>query len=218
MTAPAPIENTVWMTSRHQHWESVYRENDHEMVGWYQSHPSLSLDSIESCAIDPDAAIVNIGGGSSVLVDHLLDAGYSDVTVLDLSATALAVAQMRLGGRASDVTWAQGDVTEHDFDRVYRVWHDRAAFHFLTNEDSQLRYVEQLRCALAPGGNAILATFALDGPERCSGLPVVRYGEESLADRLGNDFEPMRFEYETHKTPGGVTQEYLYGHFRRRTA
>lgn len=204
------------MESRQNHWESVYRDNDDEQVGWYQADPSLSFELIRGCAGEPDAPIVNIGGGSSVLVDRLLDAGYADVTVMDLAPTALSIAQERLGRRAGDVRWIEGDVTEHHFERVYSVWHDRAVFHFLTEADSQLRYVEQLRDALAGGGHAIIAAFALDGPERCSGLPVQRYGPESLSRRLGAEFEPLGFESETHITPSGVTQEFVYGRFRRR--
>ena len=203
------------MTSRRGHWESIYNDRDHELVGWYQSDPGRSLRLIEASTFDAAAPIVNIGGGSSVLVDRLLDADYTDVTVLDLSATALALAQERLGRRTDAVHWIEGDVIEHDFDRVYAVWHDRAAFHFLIDPDNQQQYVQQMTKALAVGGHAIIATFGLDGPDICSGLPAQRYGPESLSSCLGSEFEPLRFEQETHQTPGGVTQEFLYGHFRK---
>ncbi len=203
------------MTSQQEHWERVYQGTDQELVGWYQATPTRSLRFIQGCGLGTDAPIVNIGGGSSVLVDRLLDKGFTDVTVLDLSATALALAQERLGTRSSSVNWVEGDVTKHKFDQTYQVWHDRAAFHFLIDEERQLRYVEQLRNAVPVGGHVILATFALNGPERCSGLPVARYGPESLSSRLGADFEPVVFEQETHQTPGGAVQEFLYGHFQR---
>lgn len=206
------------MTNRRQHWESVYRENDQELVGWYQAYPALSLRLLRSCGVPRDAPIVNIGGGSSVLVDHLLDSGHTDVTVLDLSATALALAKERLGCRSDLVTWIEADVTEHHFERAYRVWHDRAALHFLIEEESQDRYVDKLTAAVPAGGHVIIATFAPDGPERCSGLPVKRYSEESLSRTLGAEFEPVRFEYEIHRTPGGSTQTFLYGHFERRSS
>ena len=204
------------MESRQRYWESVYQDNDHERVGWYQANPTRSMSFIQDCALDSHVPVVDIGGGSSALVDCLLGAGYTDVTVLDLSATALGTSRARLGLGGDAVTWIEGDVTEHQFDRVYQLWHDRAVLHFLLDGASQLRYVEQLRRSLAVGGDAIIATFSLDGPPRCSGLPVVRYSEESLGAMLGESFEPLRFEYETHQTPGGVSQRFLYGHFGKR--
>jgi ubiquinone/menaquinone biosynthesis C-methylase UbiE len=159
--------------------------------------------------------VINIGGGSSVLVDRLLDENYTDISVLDISATALDLARERLGSRSDQVNWIQGDVTEHRFDRVYQVWHDRAAFHFLIESAEQDDYVNQLRHAVAVGGHAIVATFSTDGPERCSGLLVQRYSESSLQERMGSEFEPVHFKRETHRTPSGVPQEFLYGHFLR---
>lgn len=205
------------MTSREQHWESVYRTRDPEAVGWYQTNPARSLRLIEACGVGPDAPIVDIGGGCSLLVDRILDEGYRDVTILDLSATALDLAKERLGSRADSVTWIEADVTAHQFDRMYQVWHDRAAFHFLTDADGRARYINRLRSAVGPAGFAVIATFSLDGPEHCSGLPVWRYDEESLCDALGSDLEPVAFEHETHRTPGGSDQEFLYGCFRRRS-
>lgn len=206
------------LTSRQQHWDSVYREKDDELVAWYQAHPTRSLRLVRECAVELDAPIVNIGGGNSRLVDHVLDLGYTDVTVLDISPTALTLAQERLGTRSGLVTWIEADATTYDFAREYRVWHDRAAFHFLTEAVDRARYVERLRQAIPGGGHVIMATFASDGPENCSGLPVRRYSRESLSEALGTDFEPVRFEFETHRTPGGSTQEFLYGCFRRALA
>jgi SAM-dependent methyltransferase len=204
------------MTSTQQYWDSVYQERDHELVGWYQANPTRSLRLLRECGVSPDAPIVNIGGGSSVLVDRLIDEGYTDVTVLDLSATALAVAQERLGPRSALVTWIEADVTEYHFDRAFQVWHDRAALHFLIDTASQRRYVERLRSAVPAGGHVIVAAFAPDGPESCSGLPVKRYSQDSLSRTLGADFAAVTFENETHRTPGGSAQEFLYAHFQRR--
>ena len=203
------------MNASRDHWEGVYRGGNHDRVGWYQPHPAMSLAMLGDCGVAPDAPIIDIGGGSSFLVDRLLEAGHTDVTVLDLSATALELARERLGDRARRVNWIEGDVTSHDFGRVYQVWHDRAAFHFLIEEDRQNLYMERLVSTVAPDGCVVVGAFALDGPERCSGLPVQRYGEASLADRLGAQFDPIEFRRETHVTPGGVEQKFLFGRFRR---
>ena len=203
------------MESRQQHWETVHRTREQHLVGWYQATPTVSLELLRSCGVAKSAPVVDVGGGSSALVDHLVDTGHTDVSVLDISATALALARRRLGSRAEAVTWIECDVTGHSFDRTFDVWHDRAAFHFLTETDSQQRYVALLSQSLDVGGFAVIATFALNGPESCSGLPVQRYGPDSLAHRLGPDFEAVTFRHETHLTPGGANQEFLYGLFRR---
>ena len=153
-----------------------------------------------------------------MLVDHLLDRGYTDVTILDISPAALKCAGERIGSRSDGVSWIEADVTKHRLERRYQLWHDRAAFHFLIDEASRDRYLERLRDSVAVGGHAIFATFALGGPERCSGLQVQRYGPESLTRALGAGFEPVTFAEETHRTPGGVLQQFLYGHFERKTA
>lgn len=203
------------MTAPRDHWENVYRTNDPERVGWYQATPNLSLEMLRQCAADLDAPIIDVGGGCSYLVDHLLDDGHTDLTVLDMSVAALGIARHRLGARADLVEWIEGDVTSYAFDRTYQIWHDRAAFHFLTDESPQDRYLETMGRTVAIGGDVVMATFALDGPERCSGLQVQRYGEETLAGRLGEAFEPVAFNREIHVTPGGVEQRFLFGRFRR---
>ena len=203
------------MDSGQQHWESVHSNSDPRRVSWHQAEPTLSMRLLQECQITLDAPILNIGGGSSLLVDHLLDAGFTDVTVLDLSATALALAQERLGSRSSDVTWIVADVTEHRSDRSFQLWHDRAVLHFLTAAEDRNRYMETMRDAVPVGGHVIIATFAPDGPAFCSGLPVQRYSQESLTETLGTEFDPVRFEYETHHTPSGSSQEFIYGYFRR---
>jgi 2-polyprenyl-3-methyl-5-hydroxy-6-metoxy-1,4-benzoquinol methylase len=203
------------VTSIERHWESVYQQNDDELVGWFQAYPALSLRMVQDCTVSADAPIVDVGGGSSRLVDHLLQAGYTDVSVLDLSPTALHLAQKRLGARSQHVAWIEADVTEHRFARKYRIWHDRAVMHFLVDPQDEVRYVERLRHAIPTGGHAIIATFAPDGPQRCSGLPVKRHSAQSMSQVLGAGFEPVRFEYERHRTPSGSEQSFIYGWFRR---
>ncbi len=183
------------------------------MVSWYQAHPTHSLALIDSCSGGVDAPLIDVGGGSSVLVDHLVDRGHSDLTVIDLSATALSQSRSRLGDRADDVVWIEGDVTEHDFSRKFAVWHDRAVFHFLIDPLDRERYVNQLREAISPGGHVILATFAPDGPEQCSGLPVQRYSEHTMAEALGVSFAAVEFMYDAHRTPSGSIQSFIYGRF-----
>jgi SAM-dependent methyltransferase len=204
------------MTSRQQHWQAVYRDRDPEQVSWYQENPERSAQLIESAGLPPSGRIIDVGGGASRLVDRLMDAGYSDLTVLDLSAVALAYAGERLGARAGEVTWIEADVINHQFERGFDLWHDRAVFHFLCEAGERQAYVDQVRATVAPGGHVILATFGLDGPEQCSGLPIERYGPESLRGALGPDFGAIAFEEEVHRTPAGGSQHFLYGHFRRR--
>ena len=206
------------LSSHQQHWEATYRDHLPESVTWYQERPALSLSLIEATGIGSDAAVVDVGGGCSRLVDHLLDEGYTNLTVLDLSPTAIRYARQRLGGSASKVTWIEADVLEYRFDTTFDLWHDRAVFHFLTDPVDRERYVAHLSDAVPIGGQIIIATFGLDGPERCSGLPVQRYGPETLSQTLGDDFEVLGFQQETHHTPTGATQQFLYGHFQRRSS
>jgi SAM-dependent methyltransferase len=203
------------LSSRQEHWEAVYRGRVPELVTWYQAHPELSLSFIAAAGLGSDAAIVDVGGGSSELVDHLLGQGYTNLTVLDVSSVATGYARRRLGDRADDVTWVEEDVLEYRFDTMFDLWHDRAVFHFLTDPTDQQRYIARLTDAVAIGGHVIIATFGLDGPETCSGLPVQRYGRETLSEALGTAFSPVRFQDETHLTPTGKTQEFLYGYFQR---
>ncbi len=171
--------------SRRSHWENVYAGKGEDQVSWFQETPALSLELIELAGARPDFGIIDIGGGASRLVDHLVARGYADVTVLDLSAAALAAARSRMGEAADRVTWIAADVTQWEPSRSYDVWHDRAAFHFLNAPEDQPAYVARLSRALRPGGHAIIGTFALDGPERCSGLAVSRYDAERLGRNAG---------------------------------
>jgi trans-aconitate methyltransferase len=200
--------------SRQNHWEKVYTTKGENQVSWYQETPAPSLELIELVAAIRSSAIIDIGGGASRLVDSLVSQGYQDVTVLDLSAAALACARSRLGDKANQVTWIAVDVTTWEPSRSYDVWHDRAAFHFLTDPKDQTAYVARLRRALRVGGYAIIGTFAPDGPERCSGLMVSRYDANSLAAMLGNEFELIDTRRRQHTTPWGVTQKFQFSTFR----
>ena len=197
------------MVDRRQHWESVYRSKAADQVGWFQPHAASSLLLIEGCA-PADAHIIDVGGGASVLVDDLIDAGYRNLTVLDLAESALAASRARLGARAQLVQWIAGDITHTELPAAqYDVWHDRAVFHFLTDPADRARYVEQVLKSVKPGGHVIVATFGPGGPLQCSGLDVVRYAPDALHAEFGAAFELLRHETETHFTPSGEEQEYV---------
>ncbi len=200
---------------RRAHWENVYTTKSEQEVSWFQEFPSISLSLIRSTGATAHSAIVDIGGGASRLVDALVDEGFEAVAVLDVSESALSAAKGRLGQRAAKVTWIVADVTRWEPVQRYDVWHDRAAFHFLTDETDRAAYVERLRRALQPAGYAIIATFATDGPERCSGLPVVRYDAASLGKALGAGFALVETRRDDHRTPLGSTQRFQYSTFRR---
>jgi len=202
---------------RRRHWQRVWTSRLPHDVSWFEPDAATSLDLILGAARPPGAAIIDVGGGASVLVDGLLAAGFRDVTVLDVSAAALAVSQARLGREAAGVHWIAADVLTGDLaPRRFDLWHDRAVFHFLTEPHDRARYVDVLADALRPGGHAVMATFASDGPERCSGLPVARYDATGLADALGPTFQLVRHQRAVHATPGGATQAFLYAVLRRR--
>jgi SAM-dependent methyltransferase len=202
-------------TGRHNHWENVYATKGENQVSWFQETPAPSLELIELAGASPGSGIIDIGGGASRLADCLVSQGYEDVTVLDLSAAALAAARSRMGDRANRVTWIAADVTNWEPSRSYDIWHDRAAFHFLADENDQAAYVARLRRALRPGGHAIIGTFATDGPERCSGLVVSRYDANSLAATLGSGFELIDTRRHEHTTPWGAKQKFQFSTFRR---
>jgi SAM-dependent methyltransferase len=192
------------------HWEEVYRTRNPAEVSWYQPDPAVSLRLIEQTVVGRSAPILDVGGGASLLANRLVVAGYKDVTVLDISSTALAVVQERLGPAVRTIT---ADVTRFEPSRRYALWHDRAALHFLTDPEDQRAYVRSLARALQPGGHVILAAFALDGPTRCSGLPVARYDAARMVALLGPGFQLRRAETEVHLTPAGVPQHFQYGWF-----
>jgi len=203
--------------SRQAHWQQVYTTKGENEVSWFQDNPSPSLDMIARTVAGVDARIIDIGGGAARLVDALLDKGFHNVAVLDLSEAALAAAKARLGERAGAVRWIVADATAwRPEPAAYDVWHDRAAFHFLTEEADRAAYVARLTEGVKPGGFAIIATFALDGPERCSGLPVARYDARNLAAEIGEAFEFVATRSHDHKTPWGAEQRFQFSLFRRR--
>ena len=202
--------------SNKSHWESVYAAKAPDAVSWYAPHLVQSLHYIRAGAPNNRAAIVDIGGGESTLVDDLLADGYTNVSVLDLSATALEVAQRRLGKVSKAVTWVVGDILDIEFEtNTYDVWHDRAVFHFLTTDEQRQRYVHQVLRALRPGGFAIVGTFGPEGPKECSGLPVSRYAPEELYGTFGKPFQLVESTVETHVTPWGAPQQFVYCFCRR---
>ena len=198
------------------HWESVYQRKPAEGVSGYRPHLERSLAIIDAAALPKDAHIVDVGGGASTLVDDLLDRGYTNLTVIDLSAHALDVARRRLGARASRVNWRVGDATRLSLpEGSVDFWHDRAVFHFLRDDDERRRYVDNAHRALRPGGTIVVATFGPDGPTQCSGLEVVRYDAEGIHAAFGDAFEKLSSDEETHRTPWGSEQPFVYCYCRR---
>ncbi len=199
-----------------QHWQQVYTTKATDGVSWFQPEAATSLRLIRDTGVAPDAAIIDIGGGASTLVDGLLGAGWSNVSVLDLSAAALDAARARLGPAGDAVQWIEADATRAALPAAaYAVWHDRAAFHFLTAAEDRVAYRDNVLRALAPDGHLIVATFAEDGPTQCSGLPVCRYGVDELAAEFGAAFVLQHHEKEAHRTPTGNVQQFVYCRFRR---
>ncbi len=204
--------------SNAEHWEGVYRGKPVEQVSWFQPRADISLGLIRGTGLPADTArVIDVGAGASVLVDGLLDAGYRHVTLLDIAESALAMSRARLGERAAQVDWRVGDVTTLDLPAAgYDIWHDRAVFHFLTREEDRKRYVEQVWRTLRPGGFVIVATFGPNGPLQCSNLDVCRYTPEALHDEFGAaEYTLISHQSETHATPAGKTQEFVYCYCRR---
>jgi len=200
---------------RHDHWQTVFRTKGERDVSWFQERADVSLDMIAAAGVGYEAAIVDIGGGASRLVDALVAHGFADVTVLDISDAALAAARARLGAQAANAKWIVADITQWQPARTYDLWHDRAAFHFLIAAEDRAAYAERVRQAVRPGGHVIIATFALDGPERCSGLPVMRHDAASIGAVLGSIFTLVENRRHEHRTPGGVVQRFQFSRFQR---
>jgi ubiquinone/menaquinone biosynthesis C-methylase UbiE len=201
---------------RKQHWEQVYTTKPSDAVSWFQNHADQSLRLIHNTGLDKDAAIIDVGGGASTLVDDLVAEDYNDLTVLDLSSAALAVAKQRLMKHADCVHWVEGDITRTEFPiHRFDIWHDRAVFHFLTDPADRHSYVNSVMRSVRPGGHVIVATFAEDGPEKCSGLPVMRYQPESLHAEFGDAFLLVEHEKEAHHTPSGTVQQFVYCYCRK---
>jgi len=202
-------------SDRQSHWQTVYLTKGEQQVSWSQADPQPSLRLIESFAGSRDAAIVDVGGGASRLVDALLKDGFHALAVLDISDAALASARERLGEAGKSVRWIVGDATIWQPEQAFDVWHDRAAFHFLVDEADRASYLDRLHRGVRAGGHAVIATFALDGPEKCSGLPVQRYDPASLGRTIGPAFELIAQEPHRHVTPWGATQSFQFSVLRR---
>ena len=198
-----------------QHWNDVYEKKSPDQVSWYRPHLERSLLFLEEAKIPKDAAIIDVGGGASTLVDDLLQRGYSNLTVLDISSKAIMSAKERLGPRAVSVTWIEADITSVDLpEQRYDFWHDRAVFHFLLDTGARRRYVAAARHAVRPGGHIVVATFGPSGPEQCSGLEVMRYRPEEIHAEFGHTFKKVGDSAEAHKTPWGQEQEFVYCYCR----
>jgi SAM-dependent methyltransferase len=198
-----------------EHWDQIYRTKAPDQVSWYSPHLGASLELIERASGSRDAAIIDIGGGESTLVDDLLARGYEDVAVLDISQAAIDANKKRLGRKAERVHWLAADITKIELEpSSLDVWHDRAVFHFLTGSNERAAYVRQVGQALRSGGHVIIGTFGPEGPVQCSGLDVVRYDAASLHDEFGNRFRLVESMKQLHKTPFGTTQQFLYCYCR----
>ena len=202
----------VDMSDRKKHWEKIYVDKQPQELSWYQKEPVLSLQLIRNAKLAHDAPIIDVGGGASVLVDYLCEDGYTNVAVLDISAKALAYCQVRLGDNANRVEWYEEDVTKFKPPHQFSLWHDRAVFHFLTEQDQKKKYIEILNKSLKPGGYLILAAFAIGGPSMCSGLDIVQYNSEKLLKDLGEGYILIEEVKEMHITP--AKKEQLFSYFR----
>lgn len=198
------------------HWENVYHTKPATQVSWFQEHAAMSLQYIRGTGVAKDGHIMDVGGGASTLVDDLLHEGYCNLSVLDISGAALLAAQKRLGERAGKVRWLEADITQVELQQgSVDVWHDRAVFHFLTDVNDRQRYVQTVLHAVKPGGHVIVATFAEDGPLQCSGLDIVRYSPDALHHEFGDAFQLVESAKETHHTPAGKDQQFIYCYCRR---
>lgn len=197
--------------NRKTHWQQQYETKGQSGVSWFQRKPVMSLELIHNCtALRAEDPIIDIGGGASVLVDYLVEEGFAEITVLDISAPALTASQQRLGARSKQVDWVEADITSFHPKHRIALWHDRATFHFLTDPADRRAYVNALKQALMPGGYLIIATFAVGGPDKCSGLPINQYDASRLLAELGDEFELLEEASERHITPSQRTQDFTY--------
>lgn len=198
-----------------EHWNNVYTKKSEAELSWHQDDPSIALDLMHKAGLTATAAVIDIGAGTSRLTERLLELGLSDLSALDLLESALAAARARLGQREKFVKWIVADITRWEPTQTYDIWHDRAVFHFLVEPKDRIAYLQRLSRSVAPGGHAIIATFASDGPEKCSGLPVARYTPASLVATLGADFTLLTHQFYLHHTPWGSPQSFQYSLLRR---
>ncbi|MGL5509239.1 MAG: methyltransferase domain-containing protein [Microcoleaceae cyanobacterium] len=203
------------MSERKVHWENVYQTKSPMQVSWYQQQPTLSLELINHTNISKDQPIIDVGGGASVLVDYLYQQGFTNLAVLDIAGEAIALSQKRLGKIAENIQWYESDVTKFQPDRQFSLWHDRAVFHFLTDPKDRQNYRQLLAQALIPNGHLIIATFAIGGPAKCSGLDIIQYDAEKLRIELGDHFQLIEAKSEIHLTPTDKEQEFIYCHFQK---
>jgi 2-polyprenyl-3-methyl-5-hydroxy-6-metoxy-1,4-benzoquinol methylase len=202
-------------TDRKQHWETIYGTKQSDEVSWFQRYPKTSMEFVHLFNLPLDAKIIDVGGGDSNLIDTLIDAGYTDITVLDISANAIERTKARLGEKGARVKWIVSDVTEFEPTEQYDFWHDRAAFHFLTSEALADKYVAIAKRGIKPGGYLVLGTFSESGPRKCSGLDIQQYSEESMSEKFTDGFERIKCVHEDHTTPFDTVQRFLFCSFRR---
>jgi cyclopropane fatty-acyl-phospholipid synthase-like methyltransferase len=197
------------------HWESIYKTRSPSQMSWTEDTPIISLDLIEACQLSKNERIIDVGGGESKLVDYLLDAGYTDITVLDISGHALDRTKKRLGARAANINWIVQDITEFQTDQLYDCWHDRATFHFLTLPEQISKYAGLAKLHIKENGWLILGGFSKNGPEKCSGLPITRYGPDELSAVFADGFKKMHCEMHDHETPSRTKQNFIFCSFQR---
>jgi len=204
------------MSDRQAHWDRIYRSRTVDAVSWYQRRPDMSLAMIARSGMPKEASVIDVGGGASTLADELLRLGYDDVTVLDIASAALRQSRERLGAAADRITWIEDDVLAFITPKRYALWHDRAVFHFLVDPAERVRYMHSLNACIQPDAQVIVATFAEDGPERCSGLPVARYDAEALHAAFGAGYELLESAREIHRAPDGAEQRFTWVRLLRR--
>lgn len=198
------------------HWENVYQTKNSTDVSWYEPDPKQSLDLILNAAGEKRGRVIDVGGGQSFLVDRLLDSGFKQVAVMDISSAAIEATKARLGERAAQVDWMVADVTQAESLGEFDIWHDRAVFHFITEPDDRERYMKLLKRSLPIGGHFIVGTFAKGGPEKCSGLPICQYDAATMHAELGASFEPIKCSEYLHTTPTGKPQQFFFGIYTRK--
>ncbi|MCF3108223.1 class I SAM-dependent methyltransferase [Niabella sp. CC-SYL272] len=201
--------------NRKQHWESIYQTKAPYAFSWYQEKPHTSLSILDQLRVHHTAKIIDIGGGDSTFADHLLDRGYQNITVLDISASAIERAQRRLGERASKITWIVADAAQFKPTMAYDFWHDRAAFHFLTDEQEVSNYIQAAQQGIVPGGILVIGTFSEKGPTQCSGIEVKRYSARTMTNRLEGFFKKIKCLTTEHLTPFQTVQQFVFCSFKK---